>query len=92
MTHNHRHFQFEPQSSAHASSLPSRYKSKFMMNAGCYSAHTLTGQSVGGTDGHSLEQVAGAQQNGQVGPAPDITAREQALDDLVYRTHQTKLR
>ena len=53
------------------------------------SAHTLTGQSVGGTDGHSLAQVAGAQQTGQAGSDPDIAAREQASDDLVYGTHQT---
>ena len=154
-THNHRHSQFEPHSSAHASTLPSPYKNKFELNAGCDSpvglyncpqqrtsqafsslddldglaamsapptrrepghthypslersarkktragplpsAHTLTGQSVaslGRTDGRSLEQVAGARQTGRAGLAPDIAAREQALDDLVYRTHQTTLR
>merc|ERR1719208_610475 len=34
-THTHRHSQFEPHSSAHASTLPSPYKNKFELNAGC---------------------------------------------------------
>ena len=60
-------------------------------------APSLSGQTSGALvrgDARSLEQVAGARQAGQRVPGlvPDIAAREQALDDLVYRTHQTTLR
>ena len=139
--HQHRSSQYEPHSSQHSSTLPSPYKNKFELNAGCDSPVGLyncpqqrTSQAFSSLDdldglaamaapptrreaGHthypslersarkktragplplgagarSLEQVAGVRQGGpRLGP--DIAAREQALDDLVYRTHQTTLR
>ena len=146
--HTHRVSQYEPSHSAvHSSTLPSPYKNKFELNAGCDSpvglyncpqqrtsqafsslddldglaamaapptrrepGHThypslersarkktragpLGSQSqasLGRGDGRSLEQMAGARQ--PVARPGDIAAREQALDDLVYRTHQTTLR
>merc|ERR1712130_410334 len=157
-THNHRHSQFESHSSAHASTLPSPYRNKFELNAGCDSpvglyncpqqrtsqafsslddldglagltgpptrrepghthypslersarkksrpgvpntsmVHTLGTQSSSAIvrpDSRSLEQLEVLENAGARGAArirggarvhPDMAAREQALDDLVY--------